>query len=167
MAKAPGKRLQARAIGEIAGRILDPVLQKRAGVTSSLIFNWEAIAGARLASATRPEKVQWPRRASDDDPFEPATLTIAADPSCAFVLQHEADEMIARVNAFLGFPAIARIKIVQKPVLANRPAEETVPSLTADQRQVLEQSTAGIEDAELRESLARLGEAVLRSNHRK
>ena len=34
----------------------------------------------------------------------------------ALHLQHETGEIIDRVNAFLGFNAIGRIRIVQKPV---------------------------------------------------
>lgn len=158
---------RARQIGELAGRVLDPVLEKRAGVTASLIHNWQAVAGARLAATTRPEKVQWPRRLSEDDPFEPATLTIAADPAAAFILQHETGEVIARVNAFLGFAAIDRIRIVQKPVAAHRTGRSGPEKLDALEKARLDRSVGGIEDDGLRDALARLGESVIRSKSRK
>ncbi|MCB1418612.1 MAG: DUF721 domain-containing protein, partial [Notoacmeibacter sp.] len=69
-------------------------------------------------ATSRPERIVWPRRASDDDPFEPATLVVACEGFAALALQHETNEVIARVNAFLGFAAIGRVKIVQKPVRA-------------------------------------------------
>ena len=103
-------------ISDLATAILDPVLRKRAGISIGLVQSWEEIAGPRLAHRSRPEKIQWPRRAHEDDPFEPATLVIACEGAAALYLQHETGEIIGRVNAFLGFAAIGRIRIVQKPV---------------------------------------------------
>ena len=93
------------------------MLRKRAGISIGLVQSWEEIAGPRLAGASRPEKIQWPRRMHEDDPFEPATLVVACEGMAALHLQHETGEIIGRVNAFLGFEAIGRIRIVQKPVL--------------------------------------------------
>ena len=130
-----------RQVGELVSRVLDPVLEKRAGISASLLQSWDEVVGAKLAGATRPHKVQWPRRASEDDPFEPATLTIAADPSVAFILQHETSEVIARVNAFLGFAAIARIRIVQKPVGQRETAKGPAAPLGEQARRRLAQAT--------------------------
>src|SRR5918995_5909807 len=103
-------------VSDLASEILDPVLRKRAGISVGLVQSWEEIAGPRLAQNTRPEKIQWPRRMHEDDPFEPAVLVIACEGVAALHLQHETGEIINRVNAFLGFRAVGRIKIVQKPV---------------------------------------------------
>ena len=89
----------------------DPVLRKRAGVSIGLVQSWDEIAGAKLARSSRPEKIVWPRRLHEEDPFEPATLVIACEGAAALHLQHETGEIIGRVNAFLGFAAIGRIKI--------------------------------------------------------
>ncbi|TIU24954.1 MAG: DUF721 domain-containing protein, partial [Mesorhizobium sp.] len=93
-------------VSDLATEILDPVLRKRAGISIGLVQSWEEIAGPRLASHSRPEKIQWPRRLHEDDPFEPAMLIIACEGMAALHLQHEAGEVINRVNAFLGFNAI-------------------------------------------------------------
>ena len=156
-----------RQVGELVSRVLDPVLEKRAGISASLLQSWDEVVGSRLAGATRPHKVQWPRRASEDDPFEPATLTIAADPSVAFILQHETSEVIARVNAFLGFAAIARIRIVQKPVGQPGPAPRPSTPLGEQERQRIGNAVEPIEDDGLRKALERLGENVFRSSGRR
>ena len=112
------------AVSDLATPILDPVLRKRAGISIGLVQSWEEIAGPRLARNSRPEKIQWPRRMGDDDPFEPAVLVVACEGVAALHLQHETSEIIGRVNAFLGFSAIGRIRIVQKPVTTGiEPAE--------------------------------------------
>ncbi len=164
--KKGGRRHGATQVGALVGAILDPVLEKRAGVSASLIHNWGEIVRAQLAAVTRPEKVQWPRRASDDDPYEPATLTIAADPSAAFILQHETGEVIGRVNAFLGFAAIGRIRIEQKPVGDSRKRRAEPAPLPESARQRLKDSVSDIENDDLRAALERLGESVLRQKTR-
>ncbi|MBD0416009.1 DUF721 domain-containing protein [Oryzicola mucosus] len=151
-----------RQISEISESILDPLLRKRAGISLGLVQSWEEIAGARLAERTRPEKIVWPRRLRENDPFEPATLIIACEGSAALHLQHETGEVISRVNAFLGFNAIGRIKIVQKPVV--RHGEQVKPRLrvlTEAEKSRLSGVVSGIEDEGLKAALEKLGTAVL------
>ena len=152
------------AISDLATAILDPVLRKRAGISIGLVQSWDEIAGPRLASRSRPEKIQWPRRAHEDDPFEPATLVIACEGAAALYLQHETGEIIGRVNSFLGFAAIGRIKIVQKPVSsgAHKAKPEPRPLSPAEKSKI--SGTVGkIEDDGLRASLERLGATILAS----
>ena len=148
-------------VSDLATAILDPVLRKRAGISIGLVQSWEEIAGPRLASRTRPERIQWPRRRHEDDPFEPATLVIACEGVAALRLQHETGEIIDRVNGFLGFGAIARIRIVQKPVAPARVPARPAPRPLSDLEQSrLARTVSGIDDADLRQSLERLGRSV-------
>jgi hypothetical protein len=151
-------------VSDLAGEILDPVLRKRAGVSIGLVQSWDEIAGPRLAGHTRPEKIAWPRRLGEDDPFEPATLVIACEGYAALRLQHETGEIISRVNSFLGFNAVGRIKIVQKP--ARRAAEKPKPRLrplsTAEEAKIA-RTVGGVENEELRASLERLGRTIAAS----
>ena len=64
-------------VSDLATGILEPVLRKRAGISIGLVQSWEEIVGPRLAGTSRPEKIQWPRRMREDDPFEPAVLVVA------------------------------------------------------------------------------------------
>jgi hypothetical protein len=150
------------AVSDLATEILDPVLRKRAGISIGLVQSWDEIAGQRLSVSTRPEKIIWPRRMHEDDPFEPATLVIACEGSSALRLQHETGEIISRVNGFLGFTAIGRIKILQKPVGvgAERPKPQLRP-LTGQEKSRISEAVGLIEDDGLRASLERLGETVL------
>lgn len=151
-------------VSDLASEILDPVLRRRAGVSIGLVQSWDEIVGPRLAGRTRPEKIQWPRRMTDDDPFEPATLVIACEGAAALHLQHETGEVVGRVNSFLGFPAIGRIRIVQKPV---RPAparmRPALRPLTQAEKAGLAETVGGVEDNGLREALEKLGASILGS----
>ena len=150
----------ARPVGDLATAILDPVLRRKAGISTGLVQSWEEIVGPRLADSTRPEKILWPRRAGEEDPFEPATLVVACEGAAALQLQHQTGEIIARINAFLGFAAIARVRILQKPVAVRKPLKRRPRELTGDETAGIATSVAGIEDEALRASLERLGRAV-------
>lgn len=158
-----GKRTSRNAVplSDLTVDILDPVLRRRAGLSLGLVQSWEEIVGGRLAHLTRPERIAWPRRMGEDDPFEPATLVIACEGRAALHLQHEAGEVIARVNAFLGFAAIARIKIVQKPVAVVERKRPRPRALSQGEAARLDDLVAGVEDDGLREALARLGRSVI------
>lgn len=149
-------------VSDLATAILDPVLRKRAGISVELVQSWEEIVGPRLAGRTRPEKIQWPRRLHEDDPFEPAALVIACEGAAALHLQHETGEVISRVNAFLGFTAIGRIRIVQKPLTPNAPPPRPRPRALTDGEKARLAGTVGqIEDDGLRASLERLGTTII------
>jgi hypothetical protein len=150
-------------VSDLATDILDPVLKKRAGMTIGLVQSWEEIVGERLAAMTRPERIAWPRRRHEDDPFEPATLVVACSGAAALRLQHETAEIIGRVNAFLGYGAVGRIKIVQKPVETSRREKPRQRPLTPEETGRIARVTGAIEDSDLREALEKLGASVLRS----
>ncbi|WP_312796104.1 DUF721 domain-containing protein [Tianweitania sp.] len=152
----------AQPVSDLSTAILDPVLKRRAGISVGLVQSWEEIVGPKVASTSRPEKIQWPRRAHEDDPYQPATLIIACEGLAAMRIQHEATEIIGRINGYLGFPAIGRIKIVQKPILHPhaKPKPELRP-LTSGESEKLAGRVSVIEDEGLRKSLEALGRAVI------
>jgi hypothetical protein len=151
-----------RPVSDLATEILDPVLRKRAGISVGLVQSWEEIVGPRLSDRTRPEKIVWPRRLDDDDPFEPAVLVVACEGAAALHVQHETSEIVSRVNAFLGFAAIGRIRIVQKPVNTgpDKPRPRLRPLSELEKKRVAG-TVAKIEDAGLRAALERLGTTIL------
>lgn len=149
-------------VSDLAAAILDPALKRRAGISLGLIQSWDEIAGPRLGALSRPEKMDWPRRLHEDDPFQPATLVVACEGFAALQLQHETGELIGRINAFLGFAAVGRIRIVQKPVRAAERQRPRAPRpLTEAERLRIAGTTDVIEDEGLREALRRLGASVV------
>lgn len=155
-------------MAELAGGVLEPVLARRAGMTVDLIAAWPEIAGHPHGEYTRPEKIVWPRKASDDDPFQPGMLVVACDGARAVLFQHELDQCLERVNTFFGFTAVARIRIVQKPVRPHRtPRARSLPTLEPEARARLDRIVGGIDDDGLRERLERLGRGVLGNRERR
>jgi hypothetical protein len=149
-----------RQIGDLLPDVLQDVVARRSGMTIDLMAAWDDLAGPDYARKTRPQKIRWPRRASQDDPFKPGTLVIACSPEKALFLQHEVGELIERVNRFFGFEAIAAIRIEQKQVgtAAETPVKRV---LSETERERLEAVTKKITDPELRERIERLGKGVI------
>lgn len=152
-------------ISEVANDLIDPVLAKRAGINTMLLGSWDEIAGTAFADCTRPEKITWPRRASEmageDGGYQPGVLTIACEGSRALFLSHQQGELIQRINGFFGFPAIRQVKIVQKPVTPPAKRRRPPRPLTGEAARHLDELVAGIEDDALKAALRRLGTAVL------
>ena len=69
--------------------------------------------------------------------------------------------MISRVNAFLGFAAVSRIKIVQKQVEPPAKIRPRLRPLSGSETEKLDTLVDGIEDEGLRNALAKLGRSVI------
>lgn len=150
-------------VADLVGGLMDPILRRKAGMTTGLVAAWGEITGPGLRDLTRPEKLVWPARRDEGDPFEPATLVIACEAVAALRLQHQTGELLARVNAFFGFAAVARIKIVQKAVNQHRPDRKPkLRDLAPAEHQRVADMVARIEDPRLQKALRDFAETTLR-----
>lgn len=155
-------------IAEVANGIIDPVLARRAGISTALLGSWDEIAGEEFADCSRPEKIAWPRRDASDEAggYQAGTLTIACEGARALFLTHAQGELIARINAFFGFPAVRQIRIVQKPVSQAVKHRRPPPPLRGEEARRLEGMMDGIESEALKKAVTRLGTAVLQKKKR-
>ena len=154
-------------ISEVANGIIDPVLARRAGITTALLGSWEDIVGEGFADCTRPEKIAWPHRSDlpEDGGHRPGVLTIACEGARALFLSHAQGELIARINGFFGYPAIGQVRIVQKPVSVAS-ARPRIRKLEGEKARRLEAMMDGIENENLRRAVERLGTAVLQAKRK-
>lgn len=159
------RSFNAVALSDLVPDLLDPLLQKRAGLTTALIGAWLEIAGERIGPFSSPAKIGWGRANSSDDPYAPATLFINADPAVALALQHETSAIMARVNDFFGYRAIDRVKISQKQMRQDLKPDLRPKPLKVDVA-AAQDKVAAIENEALREALAKLGAQVLAAKRR-
>jgi hypothetical protein len=127
---------------------------------------WREIAGETLAMRTEPVKLVKSRTGG-------ATLELKVDGPAAALIQHQAPEVLARVNLFLGEGAVAKLRIVQgrvKPPVAKVAAaaaakarRKRIQPLDAAREAELEQGLAQAKDGPLKQALLRLGREVLRA----
>jgi hypothetical protein len=148
-----------------AGRALNKTLKEldaRFGQgPGALIARWREIVGPEVAKRTEPVKLVKGRNG------QPSSLEIRVAGPAAAIIQHQAHDILARVNLFLGSDAVQKLRIVQGPL---RPAAETaapaprkraVPLDAAKEAQ-LAKDLADAPDGPLKDALTRLGRAVLR-----
>src|SRR3954451_10816556 len=153
-----------KPLADLIDACLGPTLAAQGFAASDVITAWPEIAGERLAQASRPVKLEWPRRERRVDPEarpEPATLIVRVEIAFALEMQHLAPLLIERVNAHYGWRCVGRLVLKQGPVPRPKPARTPAPQLSDEDRENLAETTAGIAEEPLREALTRLGGAVV------
>jgi hypothetical protein len=153
----------ARAIGTYVARMLDPVARARGFATTSLLSEWPAVVGEELAKFTAPDKVVWPRRSEDGEGSgnqsawraDGAILVLKVDGPRAIEVQHQAAQILERVNSYFGYRAIAQLRFLQAPIA--RAESRPVLQLAADEVELPATAPA---DTGLVQALRRLGAGV-------
>jgi hypothetical protein len=157
------KRRGAQPIADLIGGVLGPAARRRGFASVDLFAYWPDIVGASFADYTQPERLIWPKRldTGGEAAFEPATLTVRCEGSRALLFQYEAPAVVERINAIFGFRAVARLKIVQMPIIhMGMPVPPKIAPLGEPQERALRAGVAGVDDEALRDALIRLGRAV-------
>jgi hypothetical protein len=117
------------------------------------------VVGVEIAKRTEPVKLTKGRNGG------PSSLEIRVAGPAAAIIQHQAHEILARVNLFLGAEAVQRLRIVQGPL--QRPAPTStrprrLPPLDAAEEAKLARDMAAAPDGRLKDALTALGRGVLR-----
>ncbi len=150
----PARRPPASAGRRLSGLIKQ--LDDRFGAgPETLQARWREIVGENLAARTEPVKLSRPRHGAG------AVLELKVDGPAATLIQHQAPELLMRVNLFLGQGSVDRLRIVQGVV--KRAAATTGPAHSAQARRRRTQPLdAGLE-AELVNGVARAPEGPLKT----
>ena len=147
-----------------AGRALQALIRdldaKFGRGASALEPRWTEIVGERLARVTRPQKLTKGRGGVG------GTLELRVAGPAALLVQHQSEEILQRVNLFLGPGSVDKLRIAQGPVKPPvglpKPAPRSSAPGPLPARQEAELK-ASIDDAPepLKGPLERLGRAVL------
>lgn len=165
----PVQKTRAKSLSDLAPGVLEPVIGKRLGMHTNLRLAWAEVVGNDIASCTEPLRIDWPSsgqygRENGDEPFRPGTLVLACEPMRALFVEADSTVLRGRINVFLGFHAIAKLKIEQRTgacgigLTDKRSARVAPPSAAAVAR--VRDEIADLPDGPLKDSLARLGAAV-------
>lgn len=148
-----------------AGRALQGLIKeldaKFGRGASALEPRWTEIVGERLARVTRPQKLTRGRGGAG------GTLELRVAGPAALLVQHQSEDILQRVNLFLGPGSVDKLRIAQGPVkppvgglspsARTRPAPRPLP---AHQEAELKAALADAPDL-LKSPLEQLGRAVL------
>lgn len=160
----PVSPTRAKSLRDLTPGVLEPVIGRRVGMHTNLRLAWPEVVGDEVARCTEPMRIDWPRRVGDDEPFHPGTLVLACEPMRALFIEADSSVLRGRINVFLGFHAIARLKIEQKAGacglgLTERSSERRNAPSSAAVAQMRDE-ISDMADGPLKESLARLGAAI-------
>ncbi|GGB52068.1 hypothetical protein GCM10011316_25100 [Roseibium aquae] len=161
------RRKTTHDLADLVGKAVTPACRKRGFASLDLLSAWPDIVGGRYGERVRPVRLIWPRQGRDpvpgeQDPVCAATLLVHADGPTALFLSHETGQILSRINAFFGWQAVERIKIVQKPVTVRKPAEKkTLRGLTEAEESALEDKLSTVGNDRLRAALKKLGAQVI------
>ena len=124
----------------------------------ALTARWREVVGAEIARRTEPVKLVKGRNGG------PSSLEIRVAGPSAAIIQHQAHEILARVNLFLGAEAVQKLRIVQGPLRAQAEApapRKRAQPLDAAAEARLAASLAEAPDGRLKDALLKLGRGVL------
>lgn len=123
--------------------------------SEQLISQWGVVAGATVAQFCVPDKIKWPRTSAEQSRKTGGTLVLRAMQGRALELHYEIPHIMERVNQFLGYGAIADVKIIQGHTVPKAAKVHPQP-MKPDAAAAWQSKIDDIADHELKSALARL-----------
>jgi len=122
MTRAPRNR-RSGDLTPIATRVapvLRPLLARRSAAEAALIAQWHEVAGHPWSQVCQPIALQRHRSQGGEE----GHLRLACDPGHLLELQHSSTQLIQRINRYLGFPAVHRIRLERREGLRQRAQQD-------------------------------------------
>lgn len=154
------KRRRSASLAETSQGLLLHILKSAGLPFPELLFKWTDIVGPRLA------RLMVPVRYRPGPPGQGGTLVVEAAPAASFELQQQTDVLIARMNAALGRPAIAKLKVERsayRPPARHAPLPPARP-LTDGEKETIAALAQPIGEPQLKAALEALAGQVLRKH---
>lgn len=141
----------SRPVASALHKVTEKIYRKRGFAAAGVVNNWPAIVGEDLARYSMPERL------GGD-----GTLRLRVDGPLATELKHLEPQILERIASYFGYRAVNRLSLIQGP-LEKPPVEKPKPAraLDSDSAKTLADSIRGTRNADVKQALARLGEAVL------
>jgi hypothetical protein len=154
--QAEARRGRMRPIAaELPGLVGKPMGRRGFG-EGGLIANWAAVVGEEVARHAKPLRLSFPRGER-----RAGGLVLRVRSAYAVELQHMAPQLLERINGYLGYGAVARLKFEQGRLPRPRPPALNTPgSLDPAEERRLARDLGRIADPGLRDALEALGRAV-------
>ncbi|MCO5794791.1 MAG: DUF721 domain-containing protein [Blastomonas sp.] len=164
---------EARGIADLIPAIGETSFRRFGFVQSSLVSRWAEIAGPRYSAMASPESIAFPRGQKAQ-----GTLNLVVTSATAIFMQHAEPEIIARVNRFFGYEAVARVRYrhgaLSRPLrpeprpaappslkpMSIAPADGLKPIGDPELQTVLESLARSMADKEAREAAAEAARAA-------
>jgi hypothetical protein len=110
----PPRRGRSAPIAGDSSSLAASVYARKGFSDPTLVLRWAEIVGPEVARFTVPVKLS--------SGVNGGTLTLKAEPGASLFLAHETRDLCARINAYLGRAAVAKLRFVQAPLTMRPPA---------------------------------------------
>ncbi len=91
---------RAVPLADLVGACIGPAAARQGFSGADILVSWADIVGDRLAAASQPIRLDWPRRHPGSGASDPAVLVVRVESAFAIDLQHLAPLVVERVDAF-------------------------------------------------------------------
>ncbi|MCF4165133.1 DciA family protein [Zavarzinia compransoris] len=152
---SPERRYRTEPAAARLAVLLKAAIGKRGFAAAEIVTHWPLIVGERLAGFTLPERLK-----ADRGGMLGGILEVRVDGPLALEVQHLEPQIIDKVNAYCGFRAVNRLKLLRGHVPAPKAPRRPLPDLPAAEKAVIDREVATIEDQDLRRALADLARAM-------
>lgn len=146
-----------QSVSRVVSGLLSPAARRRGFAESSILNDWPSIVGRAFASRCQPVAIDFRRGTRRQ-----GVLTVRAAGGAAVELQHQARQIIERVNDYLGFDAVRHLRIHQGSLPPRAPVQEPPRpvELSPERREELDRRLRGIEHPGLHRALLDLGRTL-------
>ncbi len=130
-----------------------------------ILSDWTAIVGEELAQYSLPQKISFRKDERSNGTLELLVLSGAF----ALEIQHRESQILNKINAYFGYDAVAKLKIIQNSCPENflftkKPIDNVKKNLVSpEEHNYITEIIKDVDNNELRRHLEILGEAVLGS----
>jgi hypothetical protein len=145
-----------RRLPDLLSSLLDPAARRRGLAEAKLLTEWPSVVGPELAARCQPIRLgKGTDRAG-------GVLVLHVAGAAALELQHSEVQVLERINGFFGYPAVARLRLIQAPPSrrSSRPGPRVDRPVSAADEFEVKEAVQAIRDPGLRTALADLGRAL-------
>ncbi len=145
-----------RRLPELLGRLLEPSARRRGLAEARLLTDWPLVIGPQLGARCQPVRL------SGAEGPAGGVLTVHVGGAFAPELQHSTPQLLERINGFFGYPAVARLRLIQAPPVrpVKRRGARPMRPLAADELAALAALVEPVTAPDLRRALGTLGRTV-------
>jgi hypothetical protein len=136
-----------RSLSDLAAKLGGTALRRHGFAQDKLITQWNQLVGPQFSEVSLPIKLSFPPNQKRG-----GTLTVKIEGSLATQFQHIQDVVLERINAFFGYKAVDRIRLVQGEI-PRRDDRRRLPSTPAGPPP---KEVAGLADGPLKDALIQL-----------
>lgn len=153
-----------RPLSSMVSKLTSVTFSKKFVAIGRILNMWNDIVGPEMAVKTQPAKINY-RKPKDKGEKPEATLDIAASSADAAVLHYQKDLILERINQIFGDKWVTGIRFVHVAQNSNdtdMTGRLPLPRLSEADKDAIKASLSHIQDEEIRISLEKLGQSVLR-----